>query len=85
MCLCFCVSAFLHDNSKRNLSRNIKYKYVLTYENNKFDIGQGHGATFYPFNKIKTVISTLLYAIKLILRVYIYLIVIYKFCQCHNV
>ena len=37
---CFRVSLFLHDNSKRNRARNMKFKYAVVYENNsdKFDI-----------------------------------------------
>ena len=38
-----CVCVFLHDNSKRNRSRNMKFKYIAVNENNsdKFDI-KGH-------------------------------------------
>ena len=38
MCLCVCV--FLHDNSKRNRSRNTKSEYIVAYENSsdEFDI-----------------------------------------------
>ena len=39
MCVPVCV--FLHDNSKRNRSRNTKLEYVIVYENSsdEFDIG----------------------------------------------
>ena len=33
-CLCVC---FLHDNSKRNQSRNTKLEYIVVYENNSDD------------------------------------------------
>ena len=35
VCVCVCVGGcvFLHDNSKRNLSRNTKLKYIVVYEN----------------------------------------------------
>ena len=38
MCVRVCV--FLHDNSKRNLSRNTKSEYIVVYENSsdEFDI-----------------------------------------------
>ena len=43
VCVCFCVCVFLHDNLKRNCSRNLKFKNVVVYENNsdKFDIEHG--------------------------------------------
>ena len=31
VCVCLCV--FLHDNSKSNPSRNMKFEYVVVYEN----------------------------------------------------
>ena len=36
LCVCVC----LHDNSKRNLSRNTKSEYIIVYENSseEFDI-----------------------------------------------
>ena len=48
MCVCIRVSAclcvFLHDNSKSNPSRNMKFEYVVVYENisDKFDNGHCH-------------------------------------------
>ena len=44
VCVCMCVFlrvCFLHDNLKRNQSRNMKFKYVVVNECNldKFDIG----------------------------------------------
>ena len=40
MCMCSCVCVFLHDNSKRNQSRNTKSEYIVVYENSsdEFDI-----------------------------------------------
>ena len=40
VCVCVFPCVFLHDNS-RNQSRNMKFKYIVVYENNldKFDIG----------------------------------------------
>ena len=48
-----CVSVFLHDNSKSNRSMNMKFEYIIVYENisDNFDIGHCqtkvnvHGAT----------------------------------------
>ena len=44
MCVCFCVSVFpvfLNDNSKRSLSRHMKFIYIVVYDNtlDKFAIG----------------------------------------------
>ena len=33
VCVCVCVCVCLHDNSKRNPSRNMKLKYIVVYEN----------------------------------------------------
>ena len=47
VCVCVCVHVgvcvFLHDKSKRYQSRNMKFKYVVVYENisDKFDNGYG--------------------------------------------
>ena len=40
-CVYVCLCVFLHDNSKSNQSRNIKFEYFVVYENisNKFDNG----------------------------------------------
>ena len=32
MCVCFRVSAFLHDNSKSNQSMDMKFEYIFVYE-----------------------------------------------------
>ena len=41
VCVCVCLCVFLHDNSKSNPSRNMKFEYVVVYENisDKFDNG----------------------------------------------
>ena len=41
MSVCVSLCVFLHDNLKRNQSRNMKFKYIVVNENNsdKFDIG----------------------------------------------
>ena len=43
VCVCPCLCVFLHDNSKRNQSRNTKLKYIVVYENssNEFNIELG--------------------------------------------
>ena len=40
LCVFVCVWGFLHDNSKRNQSRNTKSEYIEVYENSsdEFDI-----------------------------------------------
>ena len=40
VCVFMCVCVFLHDNSKRNRSRNTKSEYIVVYENSsdEFDI-----------------------------------------------
>ena len=39
VCVCVCVCVCVQDNSKSNQSRNMKFEYVLVYENisDKFD------------------------------------------------
>ena len=39
LCVSVCVCVFLHDNSKTNSSRRLKFKYIVAYENNNFDNG----------------------------------------------
>ena len=76
MCVCVCVSVFLHDNS-----RNMKLEYIVVYENisDKFDIGHcrtkvkvtARLRNFSPFTTIQTVRShnsTLVQAGRLILN-----------------
>ena len=89
--LCFCVSVFLHDNSKSNQSKNMKLEYIVVYENisDKFDIEHcrtkvkvtARLRNFSPCTTIQTVRShnsTLVHAGKLILSMYVHLILIYK-------
>ena len=91
MCVCVCFCVFLHDNSKRNQSRNMKFKYFVVNENNsdKFDWAlsdqdQGHGMTLkffaiYCNANFRSHNSTLAQARKLILSMSVYLIIIYNF------
>ena len=82
---------FLHDNLKRNRSRNTKLEYIVVYENswNEFDIELRRIKVkvtvdvqiFSPFTTIQTVrsySSTLVQAGNLILSMYLHLILIYK-------
>ena len=81
----------LHDNSKRNQSRNTKLEYIVLYENSsdEFDIELRRIKVkvtvgvqkFSPFTTIQTVrsySSTLVQARNLILNRYVHLILIYK-------
>ena len=88
MCVCVCV--FLHDNSKRNRSRNTKY-YIVVYENSsdEFDIelyrikvkvtvGVQKFSPFTTMQTVRSYSSTLVQARNLILSIYLHLILIYK-------
>ena len=65
VCVCLCVCEFLHDNSKRNRSRNMKLEHILVYENSsdEFDIEHHQIKVkvtaglqkFSPFTTIQTV------------------------------
>ena len=68
VCMCVCVCVFLHDNSKRNRSKNTKLEYIVVYENSsdEFDI-ELHWIKvmitvgiqkFSPFTTIQTVWSS---------------------------
>ena len=64
----------------------MKFKYIVVNKNNseKFDWalsdqGQGHGTTLKFFSIYCNINSTLVQARKLILDVYVYWIIIYKF------
>ena len=89
MCVCVfvCVCVFLHDNSKRIRSRNMKLEYIVVYENSldEFDIElcrikvkvTAGVQKFPPFTTIQTVrsySSTLVQARNLILSMYVHLI-----------
>ena len=99
LCVCVCVRVcvFLHDNSKRNQSRNTKSEYIVVYENSsdKFDIELHRIKVkvtvgvqkFSPFTTIQTVMSyssTLVQGRNLILSIYLHLILIYKINECHH-
>ena len=97
VCVCVCVCVFLHDNSKRNQSRNTKSEYIVVYENSsdEFDIELHRIKVkvtvgvqkFSPFTTIQTVrsySSTLVQARNLILSIYLHLILIYKINECHH-
>ena len=92
-----CVCVFLHDNSKRNRSRNTKLEYTVVYENSsdEFDIELHRIKVkvtvgvqkFSPFTTIQTVrsySSTLVQARNLILSIYLHLILIYKTTNVKN-
>ena len=91
------VCVFLHDNSKRNRSRNTKSEYIVVYENSsdEFDIELHRIKVkvtvgvqiFSPFTTIQTVrsySSTLVQARNLILSIYLHLILIYKIYECRH-
>ena len=89
-----CVCVFLHDNSKRNWSRNTKLEYFVVYENSsdEFDIELRRikvkvTVGVFPFTTIQTVrsySSTLVQARNLTLSMYLYLILIYKIYECRH-
>ena len=97
VCVCLCVCVFLHDNSKRNRSKNTKSEYFVVYENSsdEFDIRLHRIKVkvtvgvqkFSPFTTIQTVrsySSTLVQARNLILSIYLHLILIYKIYECRH-
>ena len=97
VCVCVCVCVFLHDNSKRNLSRNTKSEYIVVYENSsdEFDIELHRIKVkvtvgiqkFSPFTTIQTVrsySSTLVQARNLIISIYLHLILIHKIYECRH-
>ena len=95
MCVCFHVCVFLHDNSKRNQSRNTKLEYIVVYENSldEFNIELHQIMVnvtvgiqiFSPFTTIQTIRSyslSLVQARNLILSMYVHLVLIYKIYEC---
>ena len=97
VCVCAFVCVFLHDNSKRNQSRNTKSEYIVAYEisSDEFDIELHRIKVkvtvgvqkFFPFTTIQTVrsySSTLAQARNLILSMYLHLILIYKIYECRH-
>ena len=65
--VCVSVCVFLHDNSKRNRSRNMKFKYIVVNKNNSDKFDNGHCQVkvkvtvglenFSPFTTIQTIRS----------------------------
>ena len=97
VCVFVCVCGFLHDNSKRNRSRNTKLEYIVVYENSsaEFDIELRRIKVkvtvgvqkFSPFTTIQTVrsySSILVQARNLILSMYVHLVQIYKIYVCRH-
>ena len=97
VCVYVFVCVFLHDNSKRNRSRNTKAEHIVVYENSsdEFDIELHRIKVkvtvgvqkFSPFTTIQTVrsySSTLVQARNLILSIYLHLILIYKIYECRH-
>ena len=82
---------FLHDNSKRNQSRNTKLEYIVVYENSsdefdielrrikvKFTVGVQKFSPFTTIQTVRSYSSTLVQARNLILSMFVHLILIYK-------
>ena len=42
MCVCARICGFLHNNSKSNQSRNMKFKCIALYENSSVEFSTGH-------------------------------------------
>ena len=97
MCVCVfvCMCVFLHDNSKRNRSRNTKLEYIVVYENisDEFDtelrqvkvkvtVGVQRFSPFTTIQTVRSYNSTLVQARKLILSMYVHLILTYKIYEC---
>ena len=95
VCLRVCVCVLLHDNSKRNRSRNTKLEYIVVYENSwdEFDIelrrikvkvtvGIPKFSTITTIQTVRSYSSTLIQARNLILSMYVHLILIYKIYEC---
>ena len=93
--VCVRVCVFLHDNSKRNQSRNMKFEYIVVYEISSDEFHIEHYRIkvkvtveiqrFSPFTTIHTVrsyTSTLEQARKLLLSRYVHLIVLCKSLEC---
>ena len=91
--LCVC----LHDNSKRNQSRNTKSEYIVVYENSsdefdielhrikvKVTIGVQKFSTFTTIQTVRSYSSSLVQARNVILSIYLHLILIYKINECRH-
>ena len=92
-----CVCVFLHDNLKRNRSRNTKLEYIVVYENSsdefyielrrikvKVTVGLQKFSPFTTIQTVRSYSSTLVQARNLILSMYLLLIVIYKIYECRH-
>ena len=53
VCVCVCFHVFWGNNSKRNQSRSMKFKYIVVYENNSNKFDTGHCRT-----KVKVTANT---------------------------
>ena len=97
VCVCLCVCVFLHDNSKRNWSRNTKLEYIVVYENSsdEFDIelplikvkvtvGVQKLSPFTTIQTVRSYSSTLVRARNLISSMYLHLILIYKIYESRH-
>ena len=97
VCVCFVCGCVLHDNSKRNRSRNTKSEYIVVYENSsdEFDIelhqikvnvtvGVQKFSLFTTIQTVRSYSSTLVQARNLILSIYLHLILIYKIYECRH-
>ena len=93
--LSVCVCVFLHDNSKRNRSRNTKLEYIVVYENSseefniklcrikvKVTVGVQKFSPFTTIQTVRSYSSTLVQARNLILSMYVQLTLIYKIYEC---
>ena len=85
------VCVILHDTSKRNRSRNMKFEYMVVCENSsdefdiehhrikvKFTVGLQKFSPFTTIQTVRSYNSTLVQTRKLILSKYVHMIVIYK-------
>ena len=97
VCFRVCVCVFLHDNSKRNRSRNTKLGYILVYENSsaelyielrqikvKVTVGIQKFSSFATIQTVRSYISALVQARNLILSMYVHLVPIYKIYECRH-
>ena len=41
VCVCVCLCVFMHDNAKRNQSRNTKFESILVYKNSSDEFAIG--------------------------------------------
>ena len=87
----------LHDNSKRNQSRNTKLKYIVVYKNSsdeynielrrikvKVTVGVQKFSPFTTIQTVRSYSSTLVQARNIILSMYLHIIIIYKIYECRH-